>query len=86
MALLKPYKCSMCDMNLHCFDRMKQHVKRHKLKYYGIHTKEISCYFDYQCWKYFAWQTHHTRSYTKEKPYQCGYCGKDFSSKGNPQA
>ena len=33
MLIYKPYTCTMCGLYLHCFDRMKQHVKKHKLKY-----------------------------------------------------
>ena len=33
MLVCKPYTCTLCGLYLHCFDRMKQHVKKHKLKY-----------------------------------------------------
>ena len=71
MWQLQPITCPMCGMYLHCFDRMKYHVKRHKLKY------TLS-----SCQKGFLHQSHTKgciNTYTKEIPYQCEYCQKCFS-------
>ena len=92
MWQLKPYTCTMCGMYLHCFDRRKQHVKRHKLKYMLTWTSTYTKEKPYKCeicLKAFSHQEHlkrHIGTHTKEKPYQCEYCQKCFLQRPNLNA
>ena len=70
MVQLKPYRCTVCRMYFHIFSRMKQHVKRHKLRY-PVNSRK--CFPDVSPLKRYI------MAHTKEKPYQCEFCRRGFS-------
>ena len=71
MLQFKPYTCTMCGTYFHCFDRIKQHINRHKM---------TNRYSVSSCLKVLPHQIHLKRHgfYTRKKeiPYQCKYCQK----------
>ena len=77
MLLFKPFTCTKCGMYLHCFDRMKQHVRRHKLRYRCISRNLKYMHRPTTNKNNIVQKSMQTRS--KDGTYRCEICQKCFS-------
>ena len=62
MLMLKPYTCTMCGRHLHSFDKMKQHVRSHQLKYKISSSLKV--------FPHLSHLKRHINTHTKENLYQ----------------
>ena len=96
--MLEPYICTICGMYLQCFDRLKQHITRHKMKYKCARWKQrpsridpekgnVQTYTRYRPYQgefcRFSWRSHLERLITNRKKAKSNKCHQGFSQYGN---
>lgn len=69
----RPYKCTECKMSFKSLGNLKKHIKTHEEK--TLKCNELGCNFT--CHRTDSLKMH-LIVHTKEKPFECKYCGKTF--------
>lgn len=70
----RPFRCDICDKSFSCRQHLRRHLKIHSSITY-------SCILCTQKFKRPNLENYHVYKHTREKPYFCGVCNREFQSK-----